>query len=188
MCQATTIKRTEPALLNPCYCCNSCPAHVARGFLYYRRPHGIQLLADLRRAEQDFRMGIACDARNEFTRTSLCNTLLREWSNSPKHDAELLVEAKRQCEKALEINPQFVIAAVNIGYILYRQGRHEDALHHFDDLSQRYPTNSALCLNYGFLLYLEYLADKSDDTLKQATAQTLQSWNLDQNSYVAARI
>src|SRR5256714_7378797 len=97
---------------------NSCPAHVARGFVYLSRPHGdqsgskIRLLADLRQAERDFRKGISCDPENEFTRTSLCLTLLREWANSPEdspqHNAQVLVEAKEHCEKALEINPQFV--------------------------------------------------------------------------------
>ncbi|MDX6694083.1 MAG: hypothetical protein QOF02_1686 [Blastocatellia bacterium] len=171
---------------------NSCSAHVARAFVYYRRPHGTQtqLLADLRLAEQDFRTGIACDPRNEFTRASLCHTLLQEWrlesKNSKTPNDRLLVEAKEHCEKALEVNPQFVIAAVNLGYVLYRQGKHEGALRHFENLSQRYPTNSALFLNYGFLLYLEYLRDNDVETLKQATAQTLQSWKLDQNNDAAA--
>jgi tetratricopeptide (TPR) repeat protein len=143
------------------------------------------MLADLRRAEQDFRTGIACDARNEYTRASLCHTLLQQWANSPNHDAQLLVEAREHCDKALEINPQFVVAAINIGYILYRQGKHQDALQYFDNLSQRYPTNSALFLNYGFLLYLQYLADSGETMLKQAADQTLESWKLNQNSVAA---
>lgn len=101
-------------------------------------------------------------------------------------DGQLLVEAQQQCQKALEINPKFVIAGVNIGYILYQQGRHEDALNHFEQLSQRYPTNSALFVNYGFLEYREYLRSKNAEALSQATAHTLQSWNLDHNSDVAA--
>lgn len=166
---------------------NSCPALAARGFVYYSRPHqGRQELADLQHAEQDFRKGISCDPRNVFTRTSLCHTLLQEWVKTRNPDAHLLVEAKEHCEKALEIDPQFVRAAVNLGYVLYRQEKHEDALKLFDHLSQRHPTNSALFLNYGFLLYLEYLKNKSEDVLKQATFQTLQSWKLDQNSDIAA--
>ena len=165
---------------------NSCPARVARGFLYYRRPHGTELLADLQRAEQDFRSGIDCDPKNEFTQTSLCHTLLQKWRHSKNRDDQWLVEAKAHCDKALEINPQFVVAAVNIGYILYRQEKYLDALQHFDNLAHRYPTNSALFLNYGFLLYLEYLKDESKETLKRAATQTLQSWNLNQNSSAAA--
>jgi tetratricopeptide (TPR) repeat protein len=164
-----------------------CPARIARGFLYYSRPHGSQVLADLRRAEADFRTGTACDQNNEFAHTNLCNTLLREWTNSPHPNSQLLVEAQQQCEMALQIKPQFVVAAVNIGYILYRQGQREAALRYFDDLSQRYPTDSALFLNYGFLLYREYLATGGDEMLKQATEETLRSWNLNhQSSYVAA--
>ena len=95
-----------------------------------------------------------------------------------------LEEAKQHCDIALKINPQFVTAAVNYGYILYRQGQHAEALKYFDDLAQRYPTNSALFINYGFLLYLEYLAG-SNDALKHAIEETLQSWKLDQG-YSAA--
>jgi tetratricopeptide (TPR) repeat protein len=168
---------------------NSCPAQVARGFVYYSLANatsGTARLAYLRRAEPDFRAGILCDTRNEYTRTSLCHTLLLEWTNSPIHDPQLLVQAREQCEEALKINPQFVIAAVNIGYILYQQAQRTEALQYFENLSQRYPTHSALFLNYGFLLYLEYLKDHNPDTLAQATAQTLQAWNRDEHSDVAA--
>jgi tetratricopeptide (TPR) repeat protein len=163
-----------------------CPARIARGFLYYSRPHGLQILADLRRAEADFRMGIMCDQKNEFAHTDLCNTLLREWTNSSSPNSRLLVEAKQQCETALQIKPRFVIAAVNLGYILYRQGEHEGALRYFDELSQRYPTDSALFVNYGFLLYREYLATASEETLKRAAEETLRSYNLNQSNHVAA--
>lgn len=163
-----------------------CPARIARGFLYYSRSHGSQVLADLRRAEADFRTGIACDQKNEFAHTNLCNTLLREWTNSPHPNGQLLVEARQQCEVALQIKPQFVVAAVNVGYILYRQGQREGALRYFDDLSQRYPTDSSLFVNYGFLLYREYLSTENDEMLKRAAEETLRSWKLMQSSYVAA--
>jgi len=167
---------------------NSCPAHVARGFVYFSRNHGdTQLLPDLRYAEKDFRSGISCNPKNEFTLNSLCNTLLREWVNSPKpkRDPRLLAEAKERCDQALAINPKFVIAAVNNGYILYRQDKHKEALHQLESLSQEYPTDSNLFLNYGFLLYLEYLTDRKQETLRQATTQTRKSWELDQNSHAA---
>lgn len=168
---------------------NSCPAYVARGFVYYSRPHA-QKLDDLYRAEQDFRKGIACDQKNKFTRTALCHTLLQEWANSPPGSPGrgdgVLVEAKEQCDKALEIDPQFVTAAVNVGYILYQQGKYQDALRYFDNLGQRYPTSAALFLNYGFLLYRQYLRDNSEDTLGQAAAQTLKAWNLEPGNDTAA--
>jgi tetratricopeptide (TPR) repeat protein len=167
---------------------NSCPAHVGSGYVYYSRPHGTgdESLRDLEIAEEHFRKGISCDARNVFARTSLCHALLQKWNRSKNSDARLIIEAKEQCEKALEINPQFVRAEVNLGYVLYRQGKHEEALRHFDRLSQRYPADSILFLNYGFLLYLEYLKDPKEETLRRATAQTRQSWDLNQNSYIAA--
>lgn len=164
----------------------SCSAQVARGFVYYTKSQRTQSLTDLIRAEQDFRAGISCAPNNEYTRTSLCNTLLREWKNSTERNPRLLEEAKQQCEKALEINPQFVRASVNLAYVLYRQKKHQDSLNLFEQLSQRYPTSSVLFLNYGYLEYLEYLADKNEGTLKHAAEHTLQAWNLDQNSSTAA--
>lgn len=164
----------------------SCSAQAARGFVYYTRSLRTRSVSDLKRAEQDFRTGISCAPNNEYTRTSLCNTLLRVWKNSTERDPHVLEEAKQQCEKALEINPQFVRASVNLAYVLYRQKKHEDSLRLFEQLSQRYPTSSVLFLNYGYLEYLEYLADKDEDTLRRAAEHTLQAWKLDQNSDSAA--
>jgi tetratricopeptide (TPR) repeat protein len=162
-----------------------CPAMIARGFVYFRRPHGNQLLADLKYAKQDFRDGVACNSGNEFVLNSLCHTLLREWVNTPHRDPGLLVEAKENCDKALAINPEFVVPAVNIGYILFRQEKRADALRQLESLSQRHPTHSYLFLNYGFLLYLAYLSDHNQETLKQAINETRKCWNLDQSSQAA---
>lgn len=159
---------------------NSCPAHLARGYLYYSEPRRPRLLADLQQAESDFRTAIVCDPKNEISHNNLCMTLLREWTNFPSSGNQRLTEAKQECGKAVEINPQFVLAAVNAGYILYREGKHDEALNYFDDLSQKYPTDSGLFVNYGYLEYLEYLAGNRD-ALAQAISQTLQSWNLAQD-------
>jgi len=166
---------------------NYCPARVARGFVYFKRAHGTQLLADLKYAEKDFRDGVTCNPQNELTLNALGHTLLREWVNSPKskRDPGLLIEAKENCDKALTINPEFAVAGVNVGYILYRQEKHEEALRQLESLSQTHPTDSNLFLNYGFLLYLEYLSNHAKETLRQATAQTLKSWKLDQTSHAA---
>lgn len=164
----------------------SCSANVARGFVYNTRPHGNQLLGDLEKAERDFRTGVSCDEKNEYAHTSLCHVRLQQWVNSTNPQAEMLEEAKQHCEKALAINPQLVRAAVNLGYVLYRQKKYDASLNLFEQVSQRYPTNSVLFLNYGFLEYLEYLRDKGEDTLRKATSNTLQAWNLDQRSDIAA--
>jgi tetratricopeptide (TPR) repeat protein len=164
----------------------SCSAHVARGFVYYTRSEVTQSQSDLSSAERDFRTGISCAPDNEYTRTSLCNTLLREWTDSKKPDSQILEEAKQQCEKALEINPHLVQASVNLAYVLYRQKKHEASLNLFEQLSQRYPTSGVLFLNYGYLEYLEYLTNKNEETLKRAAGHTLQAWNLDQKSDIAA--
>jgi len=158
----------------------SCVALVARGFVYAKK-------SDLTRAEQDFRGGIQCEPTNAFTHAALGHALLRQWSASTNRDpaSPLLVEAKAESEKALEINPTFVTAGVNVAYILYRQGKEKEALNLFDSLSQRFPTNSALFLNYGFLEYREYLKDKSSDALNKATRHTVQSWTLNSTSDAA---
>jgi tetratricopeptide (TPR) repeat protein len=159
---------------------DSCDARVARGFVYSKK-------SDLKRAEQDFRGGIHCEPTNALTHAALGHTLLLQWSASVSRDpaSPLLVEAKAESEKALEINPKFVTAGINVAYILYRQGKEEEALNQFDSLSQRFPTNSPLFLNYGFLEYREYLKDKSADTLNKATHHTVQSWTLNPTSDAA---
>jgi tetratricopeptide (TPR) repeat protein len=162
-----------------------CAARIARGFLYYGRPHGKQLLSDLRLAEQDFRWGVNCDSKNKFAHTDLCNTLIREWANSNSPSIQLLQEAQDHCGKALESDPRFVIAAVNIAYSLYRQGKHNESIAYFDTISQQYPTDSALFANYGYFLYLGYLSGKKDN-LRAAIEKTEQAFKLDPESYAAA--
>ena len=162
----------------------SCNAVRARGYLYYWLFTQGNALGNIQQAELDLRKGLDCGPRSEFIRTSLCHTLVLE--SNASGNTGLLVEAKEHCEKALQMDPQFVAAAVNIGYILDRQEKHEAALQYFNNLSSKYPTSGALFLNYGYLLYRKYLRDQSDDSLTQATAKTLRSWNLDQNSYATA--
>jgi tetratricopeptide (TPR) repeat protein len=168
---------------------NSCPAHAARGFVYYSKARGgepLSRLSNLQLAERDFRTGIACAPNNEFTHTSLCHTLLQKWNLTKRTDPALLVQAKEECEKALTINPQFVVAEVNLAYVLYRQGKAQEALAHLDELSHKHPKTSALFLNYGFLLYLEYLRENNPEMLRQAAAQTFQAWDIDKKSDIAA--
>jgi superkiller protein 3 len=165
---------------------DSCQAHVARGFIYYSRPDGDQLLSNLKRAEQDFRTGISCDERNEYTRTTLCHTLLRQWRAAENKDPQTLEEAKQQCQKALEINHQFVPASINLAYVLYRQDKYDESLALFEQLSQRYPTSSILFVNYGYFEYLKYLRTNDQNSLRQAITQTLQAWTLDSKSDLAA--
>src|SRR5437764_582645 len=122
-----------------------CPAHIGRGLVYYSRPHGEQRIADLKLAERDFRLGVACDTNNKFAQTDLCSTLLREWigPDNASPQSTLLSEALTHCKKALDIDHHFAVAAIPIGYILYRQGQHEQSLRYFTNISQDYPIDSS---------------------------------------------
>lgn len=167
---------------------NSCAAFAARGYLYDQKgknekdkEKSVGLFKD---AEQDLRTAVKCDPRNKFTLTTLCHTLTREWTNR-KDQPQLLEDAAANCQKALDIDPAFVIAATNIGYILARQRKYSDSFRHFDDLIQKYPEDSAIFVNYGFALYLKYLETKNIDLLDQAIQRTQQSLNLATN-YAAA--
>ncbi len=164
----------------------SCSAQVARGFVYYTRARGDELMKDLKQAEQDFRAGVACDQKNEYTRTSLCHTLLKQWLNTKNPQPQTLEEARQQCQQALDINPRFAQASVNLAYVLYRQEKYGESLDLFAKLGQRYPGNSVLFLNYGFVEYLTYLRTHDQNSLKQATEHTLKAWNLDSTSDIAA--
>jgi len=160
-------------------------AHLARGLLYYSRPHETHLVDDLGAAERDFKWAISQRADDAIAQGNLCSTLIREWANSSGHNPALLTEAKRHCDRAIELDPHLVAAAVNIGYITYRSGRRAEALRYFENLSQKYPTDPSLFVNYGFFLYREYLAGNTD-ALSQAVEKTLKSWTLNPHGYVAA--
>ncbi|HEX3153806.1 MAG TPA: hypothetical protein VHV32_04235 [Candidatus Angelobacter sp.] len=160
-----------------------CPARIARGLVYYFRPHGSQILPDLRRAEADF--GSPCGANNKFAQSNLCSVLIREWRNGPTRDpkSSLLLQAQDRCATALNIDPRFSRAAVSTAYILYRQGHYQDSLKYIDSVSQQYPTESSLFSTYGFLLYREYLRQQRTDLLRQAIERTLQAWNQNKDNY-----
>jgi len=162
---------------------NSCAALAARGYFYNRTAK--RKLDRLQNAERDLRTAIKCEPGNKFTLTSLCHTLTQEWKQ--QQDQPQLLEAARQnCQQALDIDHNFVIAATNIGYILYRQGKHAESLSFFNNFSQKHRQDSALFANYGFVLYLEYLESKDPNFLNQAIEQTYNSLNLDPANYAAA--
>lgn len=162
---------------------NSCAALAARGYFYDRTAK--RKLDRLQQAERDLRNAVKCEPGNKFTVTSLCHTLTQEWKQQ-KDQPQLLEVARQNCQQALDIDPDFVIAATNIGYILYRQGKRAESLSFFNSFSQKHRQDSALFANYGFVLYLEYLESKDPNFLNQAIEQTYNSLNLDPANYAAA--
>src|SRR5258708_26040600 len=85
---------------------------------------------------------------------------------------------------AIKIDPQRAEAAVNIGYAEYMRGNKQQALDYFREISTRFPSNAALFLNFGFLLYRQYL--DGADTLAEATDKTHRACDLDPSSYASA--
>lgn len=76
-------------------------------------------------------------------------------------------------------------ASVNLGYLMYQRGQHQEALDHFEQARTRFPKYAPLFLNYGYLLYLEY-ENGEKNTLPGATAATRQATVLDPQSFEAA--
>jgi tetratricopeptide (TPR) repeat protein len=176
---------------------HSCAAQVGLGFVYDKRPHENHKLADLKVAEQYLRQGISCNPANAFTHTSLCHALVHEWKEETKAwkiagkpskqpEGLLLTEAQQHCEKALDLNPQLVVAGVNLGYVLYWQGKNEEAFRHLERLRQRFLSNSFLLVNYGYLEYLQYVKTKQTAMLDQAIEHTFRSLTLERNNFAAA--
>jgi tetratricopeptide (TPR) repeat protein len=164
---------------------NFCAAHIAAGLVHYFRKHDKPPLPDFKAARDDFAAGVACNDSNALAHANLCAALIRVWANSTDPDANLLTQARAQCDDALAIDSHLVIAGVNSGYIMYRQGKTADALRYLEELSQRYTTDSYLFSMDGFLQDLEYM-NGNKDALHRATDMTLQAWNLDPTSFVTA--
>jgi tetratricopeptide (TPR) repeat protein len=97
----------------------------------------------------------------------------------------LISHAIELSQQALNIDPKRGEAAVNIAYAQYMRGHHRQALDYFHEIGQKFPTNAALFLNYGYILYREYL-DGRTDLLQDAIDETRRAWELDQKSYIAA--
>jgi len=161
----------------------SCAAMAARGYT-----HDLTAGRDLQKlklAEQELRTAVKCEEQNKFTLTSLCHVLTREWKQE-KTETALLEEARQQCQAALNIDPNFTIAATNIGYILYRQNNFKESLDYFDRLSQNSVKDTSVFVNYGFVLYLEYLRTHDASLLERAVQETEKSFALDQSNSAAA--
>jgi len=164
---------------------NSLSGHVARGLVYYTRPHGHQALDDVQLAERDFRWAVEHEPTSEVAQTNLCNVLITKWAHDSTHPIKVLNDAKEHCTEALKANPQSAVAAVDIASITYRAGLHREALAHFEDLSQEFPTNSILLVNYGYFLYREYLTGDSS-ALEKAVEKTLKATELTPSNFIAA--
>jgi len=164
-----------------------CPAYDAIGYASIIKYEGERRMEHLDAAESAYRDAIACDSRDPFAHCNLGNVLIRKWLAGGKHNGQLAQEAMEHSQRASTGESQLPreAAAVNIGYLRYMQNQREQALDYFREISQKFPTNSALFLNYGYLLYREYLRGRNE-LLQEATKRTQRAWELDPKSYMAA--
>jgi tetratricopeptide (TPR) repeat protein len=163
-----------------------CPAYDAIGFTYLLKYEAeMSRIEHLNAADSSYRQALSCDQNDAVAHCDLGNVLIRKWTAGNRADAQLVEQAIGENKKALEIDPQRAEAAVNIGYAQYMRGNHDQALEYFRDISAKFPRNTALFVNFGFLLYREYL-NGNTDLLQAALDKTKRAWELNQGSYVAA--
>ncbi len=163
-----------------------CAGYDAIGLAYLHK-YAIEMSHTeyLNAAEKTYRQAIACDQNDAVAHCDLGNVLIRKWTAGNKVDAKLVEEAIAENQKALEIDPHRAEAAVNIGYARYMRGDHDQALEYFREISAQFPRNTSVFVNFGFLLYRDYL-NGNTDFLQQALDKTNRAWELDKKNYVTS--
>jgi tetratricopeptide (TPR) repeat protein len=136
-------------------------------------------------AEKVFLQAIDCNHNDAVAYCDLGNVLVRKWMAGKKLDDRLIKRAIDLNQQALKIDPQQAEAAVNIGYVQYMSGQHQQALDYFQEIGQKFPKDAGLFLNLGYLSYREYLNGRSD-LLQAAIDETRRACGLDPKSWAAA--
>lgn len=77
-------------------------------------------------------------------------------------------EAEKQYRKALQIDEQFYLAAVNLGLLLSRQGRNEEAEQLFRQAMAASPQSAAIAFDLGLLLAEMGKRQDAEATLQKA--------------------
>jgi len=139
---------------------------------------------DLDGAKNSYREALKCNGNNAIAYCNLGGVSIRKWMRGGGIDDRLAATALRQFQRSLAIDPTLA-AAVNIGFLRYQRGEHEQALAYFREIEKRFPDNAPLLLDFGAALYLEYLNGKGD-LLDDALDKTQRAWDLDRKSYAAA--
>jgi len=163
---------------------NRCLGYDEIGYSYLLKYQINRQIEDLSSAEDLYRKAIMCADRDPVAYCNLGNVLIRKWNAGGRVEAQLANDAVDYSKKALALNPQLAEAAVNLGYLEYVRGQHRQALDYFDKIGREFPTNQAVLLNSGFLLYREYLNGRSD-LLAGAVQKTRSAWDLGP-SFIAA--
>ena len=164
---------------------HSCTDHDEIGYTYLLKYETDRLPQDLQGAEDSYKEALKCNDNDALAYCDLGNVLIRRWTWGKKLDSQLAETALQYLQHSLAINPKLAKAAVNIGYLKYQRGEHDQGLSYFREISQKFPDNATLFLNFGYLLYLEYLDGKSD-LLDDALDKTQKAWDIDRGSNAAA--
>jgi tetratricopeptide (TPR) repeat protein len=163
-----------------------CAGYDAIGLTYLRKYEvETSRIEHLNAADEAYHQALACDQNDAVAHCDLGNVLIRKWTAGNRVDDKLAEQAIGENQKALAIDPQRAEGAVNIGYVQYMRGNHDRALEYFRQISATFPRNTALFLNFGFLLYREYLNGNSN-LLQAALDTTNRAWQLDQKNYATA--
>jgi tetratricopeptide (TPR) repeat protein len=162
-----------------------CAGYDAIGIAYLLKYASSPIAENLNAADRPFRQALECNPRDAVAHSDLGYILVRKWKASGYRDDAIRQQAVAENQKALEIGPDLVEPAVNLGYIQYMHGETTQALDYFRGITRKFPQSPVLFLNFGFLLYKEYLAGKKD-LLEEAIVRTNDAWRLDQRSPIAA--
>jgi tetratricopeptide (TPR) repeat protein len=143
------------------------------------RPEHLDAAADA------YHEALACNSKDAVAHCDLGNVFIRKWKESKLRNDHFKQEAIQQSRESLNIDPTLAEAAVNLGYVQYMGGQRKRALDDFRKMSGQFPQNPAVFVNFGFLLYKEYLRGEQD-VLQEAIDKTRRAWELDPKSYIAA--
>jgi tetratricopeptide (TPR) repeat protein len=160
-----------------------CRAYDAIGYFYLLKYQTEGGSRNLDAAEDAYRRATSCDNNDATAYCNWGNALIRKWVVGGRVDSKLADQALEYAQRALDLNPKLAEAAVNLAYLQYMRGQHQGALDYFRKINRDFPTSPAVSLNFGFVLYREYLGGKPD--LQDAIDKTQRAWELAPN-YIAA--
>ena len=165
----------------------ACAANDQIGTVYIRKyeSESKPLTEHLNAAADAYRQALACNPKDAVAHCDLGNVFIRKWKESGLRNDHFRQEAVDESQQALKIDATLAEAAVNLGYVQYMRGQRRPALEHFRKISEQFPNSPAVFVNFGFLLYKEYLSG-DQDVLQEAIDKTRHAWELDPKSYIAA--
>lgn len=127
--------------------------------LLYTRSLVSEKRQDVASAEQDLRTILQSDANNSAALNALGYTLANH--------TDRYAEAQQLIERALELNPQDAAIIDSLGWVLYRQGRHQEALLQLRQAMAIFP-DSEIAAHLGEVLWVSGDRDEARTVWAQA--------------------